>query len=161
MCCQSGVYTPFIAGSIKNRYLRLQTCLRFKKDRIDKTVSSEFNDEICLLKSTKESVRWRDAIRKIRRILLLCCLTAYANVMSLHEKANGQQQKQQIPSKKVVIFAIRLSPFHFLNPPKYTLFAPSPGKSCIGCYFQILPGRTAKAQEHMKKQCLVREGGLG
>ena len=51
-------------------------------------------------KRTKELKRWRDAIGKIRRILLLCCLTAYANVMSLHEKANGQQQKQQIPSKK-------------------------------------------------------------
>ena len=62
----------------------------------------------------------------------------------------------------VVNFVIRLSPFLFSNPPKYTLFAPSPRKSCISCYFQILPGRTAKPQEHENKQlgqiqCIMRD----
>ena len=59
----------------------------------------------------------------------------------------------------VAIFAIRLSPFLFSNPPKYTLFAPSPRKSCIICYFQILSGRTAKPQEHMKTTTFGEGGG--
>ena len=59
----------------------------------------------------------------------------------------------------VAIFAIRLSPFLFSNPPKYTLFALSPRKSCIICYFQILPGRTAKPQEHMKTTTFGEGGG--
>ena len=59
----------------------------------------------------------------------------------------------------MVIFVIRLSPFLFSNPPKYTLFAPSPRKSCISCYFQIIPGRTAKPQEHMKKTTFGGGGG--
>ena len=59
----------------------------------------------------------------------------------------------------MVIFVIRLSPFLFSNPPEYTLFAPSPRKSCISCYFQIMPGRTAKPQEHMKTTTFVDGGG--
>lgn len=54
---------------------------------------------------------------------------------------------------------IRLSPFLFSNPPEYTLFAPSPRKSCISCYFQIIPGRTARPQEHMKTTTFVGGGG--
>lgn len=53
-------------------------------------------------------------------------------------------------------FAISIS-----NPPEYTLFAPSPRKSCISCYFQIIPGRTARPQEHMKTTTFVGGGGGG